>query len=343
MNIAISEAKPPTWSQTLQTYKKSIPEELFQPSLVLSISYFFWDYAWIIGLAMAKWQLNSLWFEPVYWFLQGTFFWALFVVGHDCGHGSFSGSRRINDFFGTLAHTILLVPYHGWRVSHRTHHNFHGNIDKDESWYPVSKSEYEKMSSVSKFLRFKVFLIVFPLYLFVRSPGRDGSHFHPESPLFSKGDRYKVVASSFFWGLWFVALTLFGLNFGFWNLFTYYIAPYSVFVVWLSVVTYLHHTAPEVPWYRGKSWDYVKGALSTVDRTYGIFEPIHHNIGTHTVHHLFPKIPHYNLLSANAHLKEIVPDLKFESKSVLKAVLNSSANCKFVSDEGETVFYQGDR
>lgn len=120
-----------------------------------------------------------------------------------------------------------------------------------------------------------------------------------------------------------------------------------MFVVWLDVVTYLHHHGPsdkdeEVPWYRNEEWSYFRGGLSTIDRDYGacgqhwadrlgerrengmaadiqsgvgvageravadhlvctpatrrsrpaagIFNKIHHDIGTHVVHHLFPQV-----------------------------------------------------
>lgn len=42
----------------------------------------------------------------------------------------------------------------------------------------------------------------------------------------------------------------------------------------------------------------MRGGLSTIDRDYGIFNKIHHDIGTHVVHHLFPQMPHYNLEEA---------------------------------------------
>lgn len=42
----------------------------------------------------------------------------------------------------------------------------------------------------------------------------------------------------------------------------------------------------------------MRGGLSTIDRDYGIFNDIHHDIGTHVVHHLFPQMPHYNLKEA---------------------------------------------
>lgn len=54
--------------------------------------------------------------------MQGTLFWALFVIGHDCGHGSFSRHRWLNHLVGHLSHTPILVSFHGWRISHRTHH-----------------------------------------------------------------------------------------------------------------------------------------------------------------------------------------------------------------------------
>lgn len=76
-------------------------------------------------------------------------FWALFVVGHDwreyhqllvcglahplfppSGHRSFSANNTLNDFVGNIVHSSILVPYHGWRVSHRTHHSNHGTFLK---------------------------------------------------------------------------------------------------------------------------------------------------------------------------------------------------------------------
>lgn len=61
------------------------------------------------------------------------------------GHGSFSNNRTLNDLVGNIAHSSILVPYHGWRISHRTHHQNHGHVENDESWHPVSKHLYDKM------------------------------------------------------------------------------------------------------------------------------------------------------------------------------------------------------
>jgi fatty acid desaturase len=65
----------------------------------------------------------------------------------------------------------------------------------------------------------------------------------------------------------------------------------QVFVMWLDLVTYLHH-------HGGEEWSYLRGGLTTVDRDYGWINKIHHDIGTHVIHHLFPQIPHYHLVEA---------------------------------------------
>ena len=50
---------------------------------------------------------------------------------------------------GNITHSSILVPYHGWRISHRTHHANHGHVENDESWYPTSKSTYDNMVRVA--------------------------------------------------------------------------------------------------------------------------------------------------------------------------------------------------
>ncbi len=269
-------------------------------------------------------------------------FWALFVVGHDCGHGSFSKHKWLNNLIGHLAHTPILVPYHGWRISHRTHHHNTGNIDTDESWYPVTEAKYRSMQWWEKLLRFELLLFAYPLYLFKRSPEREGaSHFLPSSPLFRPSEKWDVITSTILWTLMVGFLGVLTYQYGWLFLLKYYLGPYVVFVVWLDLVTFLHHTELDIPWYRGNDWYFLKGALSTVDRDYGFINNIHHNIGTHVAHHIFLNMPHYHLKTATEAIKPILGDYYRKSdEPILKSFWRSWRNCHFVRDKGGMVYFQ---
>jgi acyl-lipid omega-3 desaturase len=326
---------------TLQQLKAAIPAYCFEPSTRRSLAYFFLDIGIIAALYSIAVNIDAWWFYPIFWVAQGTMFWALFVVGHDCGHGSFSKHKWLNNVVGHLAHTPILVPYHGWRISHRTHHANTGNLDTDESWYPVSEEKYNQMGFWEKFARFYALLVMYPVYLFKRSPGRQGTHFSPNSPLFRPNEKNDVLTST---GaiLGMVALLAgFTLKFGFLAFLKFYFVPYVIFVIWLDLVTFLHHTEADIPWYRDADWFYLKGALSTIDRDYGLFNPIHHNIGTHVAHHIFSNMPHYHLKTATEAIKPILGSYyRVSNEPIWKSFLQSYRNCHFVPDQGMKVYYQ---
>lgn len=329
---------------TLRELKAAIPAYCFEPSTSKSLAYFFLDIGIIAGLYALAGYLNSWLFFPIFWLAQGTMFWALFVIGHDCGHGSFSKYKWLNNLVGHLSHSPILVPYHGWRISHRTHHANTGNIDTDESWYPVSKSEYDGMHWSVKLVRFQLLLLAYPIYLFVRSHNRSGSHFLPSSPIFRPSEKWDVITSTICWGLMVALLGILGLQFGLLFVVKFYLMPYIVFVVWLDLVTYLHHTVPEMPWYRNDSWFFLKGALSTIDHDYGFINNIHHNIGTHVAHHIFLNMPHYHLKTATEAIKPILGDYYRVSKQpIWKSFWQSMNTCHYVPDSGQTIYYQSDR
>ncbi len=326
---------------TLQDLRNAIPEDLFVPSLSRSLAFLARDLAIIALLYAIAFYLDSWLFVPFFWLMQGTMFWALFVVGHDCGHQSFSRSRWINDVIGHLCHTPILVPYHGWRISHRTHHANTGNIDTDESWYPVSASTYQQMSWAEKLVRFHLLLLAYPVYLFKRSPNRQGSHFLPSSPLFRPAEKHAVITSTVMCSLMVLGLAFMIYQWGWLFFVKYYFGPYVIFVMWLDLVTFLHHTEPDIPWYRGDDWYFLKGALSTIDRDYGWINWIHHDIGTHVVHHIFSTIPHYHLQAASEAIKPILGQYhRTTQEPIWYSFWQSSRKCHFVPDQGSPVYYQ---
>lgn len=142
--------KPPF---TLGQIRAAIPKHCWDKSMTRSFCFVARDVAIVTMLACVASYLDSWLVWPLYWFAQGTMFWALFVLGHDCGHGSFSSSKTVNNLVGHLVHSFILVPYHGWRISHRTHHANHGHVEHDESWYPMTESIYNTIDFLTRFDR----------------------------------------------------------------------------------------------------------------------------------------------------------------------------------------------
>ncbi|KAH9296852.1 hypothetical protein KI387_028534, partial [Taxus chinensis] len=287
---------------TIGDIRAAIPNHCWVKSSWRSMAYFARDVVVVMILAALAVYFKSWVVWPFYWFAQGTMFWALFVIGHDCGHGSFSDNKQLNSLIGHLTHSFILVPYNGWRISHRTHHQNHGHVEKDESWHPVSEKMYKNLKPETQLMRFSLpwALFVYPFYLWFRSPGKRGSHYDPNSDLFAPNERSDVLISTLCWTVMASLLLALAIIMDPALVINLYVFPYWIFVMWLDLVTYLHHHGhnQRVPWYRGKEWSYLRGALSTIDRDYGLFNKIQHDIGTHIIHHLFPQIPHYHLVEA---------------------------------------------
>ena len=223
------------------------------------------------------------------------------------------------------------------------HHANTGSIENDESWYPVTENKYRQMTWLEKFARFELSLLVYPIYLFKRSPGKKGSHFLPSSPLFKESEKGDIITSTVCWSLMIGLLAFLTYQWGWLWLVKYYLMPYIVFVIWLDLVTFLHHTDPDIPWYRGDDWYFLKGALSTIDHDYGFINNIHHNIGTHVAHHIFLNMPHYHLKTATASIKPILGDYYRKSeRSIWSAFWRSFQACYFVPNEGGKVYYTKD-
>ncbi|CAH1801064.1 unnamed protein product [Owenia fusiformis] len=292
--------------------KNALPEHCFKSSLLQSLFYVGKDCAMIAALVLVMSYIERTTFIiyllslPFYWFLTGTLFWSLFVLGHDCGHSSFSKYTLVNDVLGNILHTFILVPYYPWKLSHHHHHKNTCNIDKEEVFYPVrDKDRKDKKFKVMPLFGFGLSWIV---YLFNGFSPRNLSHFNPFEDMFIK-HLFQCIISLACLCIWIGCLAVYGFYFGYISILTYYAVPCFVFMSWLVIVTFLHHHDVNVPWFADAKWSNVIGQLSTVDRHYGWAHALTHNIGTHQVHHLFSKIPHYRLEEATKVFREKYPHL----------------------------------
>lgn len=105
-------------------------------------------------------------------------------------------------------------------------------------------------------------------------------------------------------------------------------------------IRYLHHTHPTVAHYASATWSFKKGALGTVDRSFG---PIgrhffHDIIDHHVIHHLFPKIPFYRAEEATAAIKPLLGEAYIELKeeNFLFSLWSTFRDCRYVTDAVES-------
>ncbi len=323
----------------LSALKAAVPARCFEPSTLRSLSYLLFDLALISLCYFGLTYVSAWYFEWPLIFAIGTLLWSLFVIGHDAGHGSFSKSRSINTTIGILTHSAILVPYRGWQRSHAMHHMKTGHFREEEVFRPCRAEEDRAFRKV--LFRSGIFIFIgWPMYklgfrnLTTYDP-INGSHYLPTSDLYTTSVRWSWYAGLIVLAA-FLALYI-GLGFVFgWGFFAKYIlAPYLIYGTWLTFVTYMQHVAPEVPVYDTGDWSRVKGALATVDRNYGPFNWITHNIGNlHVIHHLFPTIPHYRLQEATDAVRPLLGKRYIRSdRFVLFDFIRTLIGCHYVEHQ----------
>jgi omega-6 fatty acid desaturase (delta-12 desaturase) len=265
------------------------------------------------SLGRALWQIintvvpyGGLWYLmylclPVSWWLvvplailAGAFLVRVFIIFHDCGHGSYFKSRAANDLVGFLTGVLTFTPYYHWRWEHAIHHSSAGDLDKrgtGDVW-TMTVQEYLESSRWKKFAYrlarnpFILFVIA-PLFLFLlrqRFPSLKAS----------QRERHSVYAmNAAILGMAIGLSWLVGIK-------AYLLIQLIILMVaggagvWMF---YVQHQFEDVYWERGEDWSYVAAALqgSSFYKLPRILQWFSGNIGFHHIHHLSPRIPNYNL------------------------------------------------
>lgn len=236
----------------------------------------------------------SYWLTLVLSVLGAGLLVRIFVIFHDCGHGSFFKSQKANDILGFIAGVLTFSPYYGWRHEHAVHHATAGDLDRrgvGDIW-TLTVKEYLALSPTKRFwyrlYRHPIILfIVGPLFLFLiwqRIPSRVGGKRERRSVYWTNLALAGIV------GVMSVTIGI--------KAFVLIELPMVVIAtaggVWLF---YVQHQYEGVYWERHEDWDYVKVALqgSSFYKLPRVLQWFTGNIGYHHVHHLSPRIPNYYL------------------------------------------------
>jgi omega-6 fatty acid desaturase (delta-12 desaturase) len=267
--------KPDTRIALWQVFSSFAPFFLTQALAYVSLRYSYW-----LALALAV--------------LSAGFLMRIFIILHDCGHGSFFKSQKWNDALGVVCGVLTYTPYFHWRHSHAIHHAGSGDLDR-RGIGDVTTLTVREYNALPWHRRLGYRLYRHPVVMFLIGAPLLFVVFH-RLPYhnFPKRERHSVHWTNL--GILLVSAGMMALM-G-WREYLLIQAPMmwiaSVLGVWMF---YVQHQFEETYWKPHPEWDYFTASLkgSSYYQLPKILQWFTGNIGFHHIHHLSPKIPNYML------------------------------------------------
>lgn len=275
---------------------KEIVLEFQKPSLPRAV----WQIVNTLGAYALLWYLMYLSLSVSWWLtvplaiLAGAFLVRVFIIFHDCGHGSFFKSRTANDIVGFFCGMLTFTPYYHWRWEHAIHHATAGDLDR-RSVGDVWTMTVQEYLEATRWKRFTyrlarnpfVLFIVAPLFLFLVLQRFSSGKANPRERESVQWMNLAIVVMAVGLG-WLVGFKAYLII----QLIAMMVAASAG--VWMF---YVQHQFEDVYWERGEHWDFTAAALqgSSFYKLPRILQWFSGNIGFHHIHHLSPRIPNYNL------------------------------------------------
>jgi len=300
-----SQAEPDSAKATASARSQVNPKDAaapFQsPILVESLGQFASSFGGFLCTCAAMYLTVgiSYWITLPLAVVAAGFLVRIFIIQHDCGHGSFFRSRRANHALGLLCSLLTLTPFAAWRRQHAGHHRIWNDLDRRMSGVDLYSScltvaEYQALSPWRRrWYRLTrhplVANLLLPPFIFLvlyRVPF--------DTPKDWRRERRAVYVTD----LALLAL-IGGLGFvvGFDRVAAVQLPVMvvaSIIGVWLFSV---QHRFEHTRWVRHSDWRFSDAAMqgSSHLRLPRILRWFTGNIGFHHIHHLNPRIPNYRL------------------------------------------------
>lgn len=301
-------------SQQFKAYGAEWKRSLFQ---LITTATLFTALLVIMGLA----SRDSYWLTLLLAIPAAGLLVRLFVIQHDCGHGSFFKSRAANDRLGRVLGVLTMTPYGHWRTGHAVHHASSGDLDRrgrgDVDILTVA--EYEDLSPLGR-LGYRLYrnpfimvLIGAPINFLLLQRVPRGQSFRDREA------RRSILSLN-------VALVVaFGLPMmmiGVVPVLATYL-PVLIVASWIgNWLFYVQHQFDDAYWERHGAWNFHTAALrgSSYFELPAILQWFSGNIGLHHVHHLCSRVPNYHLQAC----LDSAPELNRISKRI---TLRESLRC----------------
>jgi acyl-lipid omega-6 desaturase (Delta-12 desaturase) len=310
MHNPTAPVSPPTpdWNALLAPYKGGeLRSSLFQ---LLSTALLF-VVSWTL---MVQSLAVGYWLTLLLAFPTAGLVTRLFIIQHDCGHGSFFRSAAANRWVGATLGVVTLTPYQYWRRTHAIHHATSGDLDGREMGEinTLTVEEYLALSRWGKlcyrlYRNTAVLLVLGPLYQFVlkhRLPLDMPKGWRREWASVLGTDAALAMVLVVMWKT--IGLGTFAA------VHLPVVAISGALGVWLF---YVQHQFEDTYWETHPQWDFHRAGLE--GSSYFDLPPVLHwftgNIGYHHVHHLSSRIPNYRLRAC----MEEVPELRHVTRLTL--------------------------
>ena len=278
----------PSWQQSLAQYQTpDLLRSLWQVANTFT-PFFGLLYVMYLSLAYPYWLTLALALPTAGLLVR------IFIILHDCGHGSFFKSMRANNILGSVCGFLLFVPYHQWRFAHAIHHATSSDLDRRGTGDIITLTVPEYLDR-SWWGRLTYRIYRHPLFLLCLAPMLlllIGQRF--VNPTSRKRERCAVYCTNVALLTLIVSMSLtIGLK--------AYVLIYMPVLLMAGTALvygfYVQHQFEGSYWQRHEAWDYVTAALqgSSYFKLPRVLQWFTGNIGLHHVHHLSSRIPNYAL------------------------------------------------
>jgi omega-6 fatty acid desaturase (delta-12 desaturase) len=251
----------------------------------------------LLSWVMMWWSIGiGYWLTLLLALPTAGFLVRLFMIQHDCGHGSFFRNRFVNDWIGRVLGVLTFTPYDYWKRNHAIHHATSGDLSRrgiGDIW-TLTVREYLSRSSLGR-LAYRAYrnpIVLFgigPMFMFFlqhRLPvGQMRAGWRPWVGTIATNAGIALLAGAMMWLIGigpFLAVhlpvTLLAASIG----------------VWLF---YVQHQFDDVVWANDGDWTLFEAAVrgSSHYDLPAVLRWLTANIGVHHVHHLSSRIPFYRL------------------------------------------------
>ncbi len=318
------------WTRLLARYRE--PSHV-RSAIEVAITLMPFAALWVLSLTAVSfgyWELSLLLAIPAAGFLV-----RLFLIQHDCGHGSFFRNRAVNDLIGRAIGVLTLTPYDAWRRAHASHHASSGHLER-RGIGDIDTLTVREYSERSVWGRARYRLYRHPLVMFGIGPAY----------LFFLRNRFPNQPISDDWQNWLSVMAtnaaiaaIAGILIWFMGIWTFLLVHLPITLlaasagVWLF---YVQHQFEDTFWAHSDEWSRHDAALHGSSHYVlpGILRWFTANIGVHHVHHLCSGIPYYRLpqvLKNHPDLSDINRLTLFESLRCVRLVLWDEVQRRLVS------------